>query len=155
MRKIFCVGLLFAGCFHFATAQGRICKNDWANDALQGKVKSVIINEYLQPNDTSIKGDLFESSIRYYDEQGYLTEIKEFGFSREMEQRQVFLYSKKRNKCVEMLYGEDGDLLEKTTTKFNSAGYIILSILTDALGKVLQKDVYERKENNSIARYRK
>ncbi|MCL2132392.1 MAG: hypothetical protein FWH36_08105 [Lentimicrobiaceae bacterium] len=145
-----CIGLSFLMYSTVASGQRQQKGNDLIDDGLQGKVKSITVKEYAQTNDTAQKGNLLEHNIRYYDEQGYLTETKEFDASGELSLRQVFTYSKKRNKKEELLYDENGTLIEKTLTKLNSAGNPTQSIITDSRGNLQQKNTYDYDEKNRL-----
>jgi hypothetical protein len=153
MRKIVWTGLLFVICLNFANAQRQHRENDWASDGLQGKVKRLIVKEFVLINDTLQEKVLLESSIRYYNEYGYLTEINEFDDRDSLTQKQVFVYSKNRHKLEELLYDEDEKLIEKTISKLNAMGNPTQSTVTDARGIVQQKNKYEYDEKDRLTRH--
>jgi hypothetical protein len=146
IKKIGLAGLLFLLYSTFAIGQRQHCQPDRVNDGLQGKVKSIALKEYSATNDT----DLLESNIRYYDEWGYLTEIKEFNGDGTIVQRQVFVYTKKRSRKEELLYDEDGNLFEKTMIKLNSMGNPTQSIVMDPQGNMQGKNTYQYDEKDRL-----
>ena len=150
MQKVCCAGMLFIIYSTFAIGQRQYKATDWSRDGLLGKVKSIAAKEYAATSDTAQQGDLLESSIRYYDQSGYLTEIKEFNVEGMLAQRQVFVYTKKRNRREELLYDEDGILLEKTIAKLNSAGNPTQLIVIDAHGNVQEKNTYHYDEKGRL-----
>ena len=150
MQKVCCAGMLFIIYSTFAIGQRQHKATDWSKDGLQGKVKSIAVKEYSAASDTSQQGDLLEYFIKNYDECGYLIEIKEFNDEKIVMQQQVAIYSKKRKQKEEMLYGEDGILLEKTITKLNSVGNPTQSIVINSQGKIQEKNTYQYDEKNRL-----
>ena len=144
----YCVGLLFLLCSTLAVGQRQRNQNDWVNDGLHGKVKSIVIKEYFITNDTAQQGELLEYAVKNYNERGYLTEIKEFNGDGTMSQRQVFVYSKKKQE--ELLYDEEGNLKEKTLTKLNIMEKPTQSIVVDARGKLQGKTTYQYDEKDRL-----
>ena len=143
MQKTFCIVWLFVCSLTFAFGQRQHKATDWTMDGLHGKVKMLTVKEYAPKSDTAKNEELIETSVRYYDELGYLSEIKEVDNLGVVQQRQVFVYTKKRNQLQEMLYDEEGKLLEKTVAKLNYAGNPTQSATFDERGKRQQKTVYE------------
>jgi len=154
MRKRVWAGLLLVLCTTLAFGQRQQRETDWDKDGLQGKVKSIAVKEYIATSDSIQRDEPIESIVKHYDESGYLTEVKEFGILGEIIQRQVFVYTQKRDQCEEILYDEEEKLSEKTITKLNPYGYPMQSKTMDNHGNLQQKMVYEYDGNRLVQQSR-
>ena len=151
IKKICLVGCLFLLCSSFILLKPNVySKTDLYKDGLRGRVKSISVKEYAATGDDTQQGEPLENSIRYYNEQGFLIEIREFNEDGTIAQRQVVVLSKKQRE--ELLYDEDGKLLEKTVSKLNSAGDPAQSIVMNERGNVLEKTVYLYDEKDRLVR---
>jgi hypothetical protein len=150
IKKIGLAGLLFVLCATLAFGQRQQGETDWHKDGLQRRVKSIAIKEYTATGDSTQRGEPLESIVKQYNEQGFLTEIKEFNEDGTIAQRQVVVHLKKQRE--ELLYGEDGKLLEKIVSKLNSAGNPTQSIVMNERGNVQEKTVYLYDEKERLVR---
>lgn len=142
---------MFVICSSFSLLRPSIYnRTDWHKDGLQGRVKVLTVKEYAATSVSTQQDELLESSIRYYNEQGFLTEIKEFNGDGTLAQRQVFVYTKKETRREELFYDENGALFEKIITKLNFAGSPIQSVVMDAHGNVQEKNTYQYDEKERL-----